>query len=179
MTGLGLGEGVDSIVRAIEYSLCSSGRYKETAADVLDLVAAAGSMIDCQFATGPAIAVAAVEYLAAVVVAVAVVLDWERLAGSTVVQMLVGSTTALAAVRVAVYVSVASEVRNSVDLGLAVLVERLRVEMVVVFARQEWSYPAVGCLLASDTNQVSGTFAGCGRGICWYKCSSNVLQNVF
>lgn len=74
---------VDSIVLLIECFLCLSSRYKMAAADVPDLVAAVGSMIDCQFATDPAIVVAAAGCLAVAVVAV--VPGWERLAGSIVV----------------------------------------------------------------------------------------------
>lgn len=73
-TGLDLGVAVDSIALSVECFLCLSSQSKMTAAGVLDLVAPGGSMIDYQFATDPAIVVAAaaVEYLAeaaAVVVA--------------------------------------------------------------------------------------------------------------
>jgi hypothetical protein len=85
---------------------------------------------------------------------------------------------ALAAVPVVVHVSVASEVPNAIDLDLGALVEILPAEVAGVFARQDWGYLAVGCPRVSDTGPVSGTFAGCGRGIWCHKCSSSVLQNV-
>lgn len=50
-------------------------------------------------------------------------------------QVVVGSMTVLAAVSVAVHVSVASEAPNSIDLDLEVLVEILPVEVAGVFAR--------------------------------------------
>lgn len=50
---------VDSIALSIECFLCLSSQNRMTAAGVLDLVAAGGSMIDYQFATDPAIVVAA------------------------------------------------------------------------------------------------------------------------
>lgn len=90
-----------------------------------------------------------------------------------------GSMTALAVVPVAVHVSVASEVPNSIGLDLEVLVEILPAEVAGVFGRKDWGYPAVGWTQVSYTSPVYGTFADCGRGIWRRKCSSSVLQNVF
>lgn len=98
-------------------------------------------------------------------------------------QVVVSSMIVLAAVSGAasgvVCLSVASEALSSIDLDLAVRVETPPAEVAAGFARLDSGYPAVGYLLVFDTSQVSGTFAGCGRGIWCHKCSSNVLQNVF
>lgn len=83
-TGLDLGAVVDSIARSVECFLCLNTRCKMAAADVPELVAAVGSMTGCQFATDPAIVVAAAGYLV-VAEAATVVPGWERLAGSIVV----------------------------------------------------------------------------------------------
>ena len=54
---------VDNIALSIEYFLCLCSQNRMTAAGVLDLVAAEGSMIDYRFATDLAIVVVAAEYL--------------------------------------------------------------------------------------------------------------------
>jgi hypothetical protein len=83
-TELDLGVVVHSIALSVDYFPYLSSQNRMIAAGVLDLVAAGGGMIDCQFAIDPAIVVAAVEYLAEAE-AVVVAPGLEKLSGSTAV----------------------------------------------------------------------------------------------